>query len=457
MLRDAANGIGGAALAWMLHQEQLWGAAPYDLTPKKPDFPAKAKSVIYIYMGGGPSTVDMFDYKPILEKYDGQDSPTKVSGRRLGGSQKVMASPWKFKQYGEAGRWVSELLPNFAKVVDQPTFLRAVTTDRVDHSTAQFSALTGRGIAGFPSIGSWVAYGLGTENQDLPAFVALEDTYTTIRNRVWSSAWLPPIYQGTRMNVEGTPLYDVARPKDVSEDEQRSFLRLVNDLNRIQKREKYSRDQDLEARIANYELAAKMQLEATQVAELAKESDATKKLYGLDDPKTANFSTCCLMARRLVEHGVRFVTIVNGGWDHHTNIKEDLPEVCYRTDKGVAALLTDLNSRGLLDSTLVIWGSEFGRLPTVEQVTARPGRDHNPHGFSIWMAGAGLKRGFDFGQTDELGYAASGPVKLTHSDVHATILHLLGLDFKKLTFEYEGRQESLVGVNPAHVITEVLA
>src|SRR5262245_11296418 len=191
MLRDAANGIGGAALAWMLHQEQLWGAAaqrkrdsaqpqlmPYDLTPKKPDFPAKAKSVIYVYMGGGPSTVDMFDYKPVLEKYNGEDSPTKVSGRRLGGSQKVMASPWKFKQYGETGRWVSELLPNFARVVDQPMFLRAVTTDRVDHSTAQFSALTGRGIAGFPSIGSWATYGLGTENQDLPAFVAPEDTHT---------------------------------------------------------------------------------------------------------------------------------------------------------------------------------------------------------------------------------------------------------------------------------------
>jgi uncharacterized protein (DUF1501 family) len=407
-------------------------------------------------MGGGPSTVDMFDYKPVLEKYNGQDSPTKVSGRRLGGSQKVMASPWKFKQYGQSGRWVSELMPNFAKVVDHTTFLRAVSTDRVDHSTAQFSALTGRGIAGFPSIGSWVAYGLGTENQDLPAFVALEDTYTTIRNRVWASAWLPPIYQGTRMNVEGTPLYDVARPKEVTDEEQRSFLRLVNDLNRVQKQQKYSRDQDLEARIANYELAARMQLAATQVADLSKESDATKKLYGTDDSKTANFSTCCLLARRLVEHGVRFVTVVNGGWDHHSNIKEDLPEVCYRTDKGVAALLADLNSRGLLDSTLVIWGGEFGRLPTVEQVTARPGRDHNPHGFSIWMAGGSLKHGFDLGDTDELGYAAVGPKKLTHSDVHATVLHLLGLDFKKLTFEYEGRQESLIGVNPARVITEVL-
>src|SRR5215831_7942595 len=298
MLRDATNGIGGAALAWMLHQEQLWGAAPYDLTPKKADFPAKAKSVIYIYMGGGPSTVDMFDYKPILEKYDGQDSPTKVSGRRLGGSQKVMASPWKFKQYGEAGRWVSELLPNFAKVVDEPTFLRAVTTDRVDHSTAQFSALTGRGIAGFPSIGAWVTYGLGTENQDVPAFVALEDTYTTIRNRIWGSAWLPPVYQGTRMNVQGAPIFDINRPKDLTEEQQQSFLRMVNELNRVQKQRGYAHDNELDARIANYELAARMQLAATKVADLSKETEATKNLYGMGDSKTANFGTCCLMARR---------------------------------------------------------------------------------------------------------------------------------------------------------------
>ncbi|MGH9786548.1 MAG: DUF1501 domain-containing protein [Terriglobia bacterium] len=460
LLRDAASGFGSLALVWLLDQDRMRAESTprsYDLRPRKPDFAAKVKSVIYLYMGGGPSTIDMFDPKPALKKYDGQDSPTRVSGRRLGVSQKVMASPWEFTQYGESGRWVSELMPNFAKVVDHTTFLRAVTTDRVDHSTAQFTALTGRGVAGFPSIGSWAAYGLGSENQDLPAFVALEDTYTTIRNRVWGSAWLPPVYQGTRMNVDGAPIFDVARPKGVTGEEQSSFLRLVNDLNRVQKRQKYSRDLDLEARIANYELAARMQLAATKIADLSKETDATRKLYGLDDPKTSNFSTCCLMSRRLVEHGVRFITVVNGGWDHHSNIKADLPEVCHRTDRGIFGLLSDLKSRGLLDSTLVVWGGEFGRLPTVEQVSARPGRDHNPHGFSIWMAGGGLKPGFDLGDTDEIGYAALDGDKVTHSDVHATILHLLGLDFKKLTFEYEGRDESLTGVNPARVITGVLA
>ncbi len=460
ILRDAASGFGSMALFWMLHQHQARAdAAPkvYDLKPRTPDFPSKVKSVIYLYMGGGPSTLDMFDMKPELKKYDGKDSPKQVSGRRLGVSQKVLASPWEFKQYGETGRWVSELMPHFSQVIDTPTFIRGLTTDRVDHSTAQFSALTGRGIAGFPSIGSWAAYGLGTENQNLPAFVALEDTYTTIRNRCWGSAWLPPVYQGTRMNVEGAPIFDIARPRDVTEDEQRSFLKLVNNLNRVQKSEKYSHDLDLEARISNYELAARMQLAASEVADLSKETDATKKLYGMDDPKKANFSRCCLMARRLVEHGVRFVTVINGGWDHHNNIKVDLPEVCYRTDHGISGLLTDLKSRGLLDSTLVVWGGEFGRLPTVEQVSARPGRDHNPHGFTIWMAGGGLKPGFDFGDTDELGYAALGAEKLTHSHVHATILQLLGLDYKKLAFDYEGRNETLIGVSKARVISEVLS
>jgi hypothetical protein len=461
MLRDAASGFGSTALLWMLHQEGLranQAAGPaFDLLAKKPHFPPKVKSVIYLYMGGGPSTIDMFDPKPVLEKYDGQNSPVPLSGRRINVSQKVMASPWKFKQYGESGRWVSELMPNVAQIIDHTTFLRSVTTDRVDHSTAQFTSLTGRGIAGFPSIGAWVSYGLGTENQDLPAFVALEDKYTTIRNRCWGSAFLPPIYQGTRMNVEGAPIFDISRPKDVSEKQQHDFLQMVNDLNRLHMKDGYSRDADLEARIANYELAARMQLTATNVADLSKETEATKKLYGMDDPETSNFSTCCLMARRLVEQNVRFVTIVNGGWDHHGNIKQDLEKVCYRTDKGIAALIADLNSRGLLESTLVVWGGEFGRLPSIERESERPGRDHNPHGFSIWMAGGGLKAGFDFGDTDELGYNALDEYKITHSDVHATILHLLGLDYKKLSFEYEGRDETLIGVNPARVVNEILS
>jgi len=241
--------------------------------------------------------------------------------------------------------------------MDYTTFLRAMTTDRVDHSTVQFTALTGRGIASFPSIGSWVTYGLGSVNQDLRAFVALEDTYTTIPNRVWGSAWLP-VYQGTRMSVDGATMFDISRPKMVTAEEQRSFLQWVNNLNRAQMAD-HPRDLELEARIANYELAARMQLAAADVADLSKESDATKRLYGMDDPKTANFSACCLLARRLIESGVRFVTVVSGGWDHNTNIEADLAEVCYQTDRGIAALLTDLNGRGLLPTTLVIWCGEW--------------------------------------------------------------------------------------------------
>ncbi len=462
MLQNAATGFGSAALMWMLNQERgraetLAPAGGFDLKPKKPDFPPRVKSVIYLYMGGGPSTVDMWDPKPLLAKYDGKEAPMHLEGRRLNGSQIVMASPWQFKQYGESGRWVSELLPNFPSVVDKVTMVRSVTTDRVDHSTAQFSALTGRGIAGFPSVGAWATYGMGTENQNLPAFVALEDTYTTIRNRVWGSAFLPPIFQGTKVNVEGAPIYDIARPKEITESDQKGFLSLVNGLNRVQKKQNYAEDMEMEARIANYELAARMQLAASDVADLAKETEATKKLYGFDDPKTKNYGACCLMARRMVEKGVRFVTVVNGGWDHHTNIKQDLPKVCFSTDRGVSALLTDLAGRGLLDSTLVVYGGEFGRLPTVEQVSQRPGRDHNPHGFTVWMAGGGLKQGFNFGDTDEIGYAALDEFKLTHSDIHATILHMLGLDFKKLTFPHEGRNESLIGVSPARVIKEIFA
>ena len=290
-----------------------------------------------------------------------------------------------------------------------------------------------------------------------PAFVALEDTYTTIRNRIWSSAWLPPVYQGTKMNVEGTPIFDVVRPKDITEEEQRSFLRLVNDLNRIQKRQKYSRDLDLEARIANYELAARMQLAATQVADLSKETEATKKLYGVDDPKTANFSTCCLMARRLVEHGVRFVTVVNGGWDHHIEHQGGSPRSLLSDRQGSRRTAGRYEIARIAGFHTRCVGRRVRTVADRGTSDARPGRDHNPHGFSIFMAGAGLKPGFDLGDTDELGYAALGTEKLTHSHVHATILHLMGLDFKKLTFEYEGRNESLIGVNPARVITEILA
>lgn len=466
-LKQTAGGLGAIALNWMTAQSafgatsEMMAGHSYDLKPRAPHFPAKAKNVIFIYISGGPSTIDMFDPKPVLAKFNGKPAPFEIKGRALNGSQQIMASPWSFQHYGQSGRPVSELLPQFAKVVDETAFVRSMTTDRIDHSTAQFTFVTGRGITGFPSIGSWVSYALGTENQNLPAFIALECGEATIHTRAYSSAWLPPVFSGTKMtsNPEA-PIYDIKRPSDMTAGQQRDLLRIVAGLNRVQKKS-YPLDQDLDARIANYELAARMQMEAMKVADISNETAATRKLYGLDDKVAGPFGSNCLLARRLVESGVRFVTLISAsgggtGWDTHSNIQGALPGLCRSIDQGMYGLITDLKARGLLDSTLIVWSGEFGRLPTIQAATVRPGRDHNPYGFSMWMAGAGVKPGVDLGNTDDLGYAAVGD-KLTHSDIHATIQHLVGIDYKKNTFAYEGRDESLVGINPARVVKEILA
>jgi hypothetical protein len=466
-LHEVGLGFGALAFGAMLGEQRgLAAGAPTaskpDLKPKQPHFAPRARNVIFIYISGGPSTIDMFDPKPVLARYDGQPAPFEIKGRALNGSQQVMASPWSFKKYGRSGRSVSELLPHFAGVVDDVTFVRSMTTDRIDHSTAQFTFVTGRGFTGFPSLGSWVSYALGTENQNLPAFLVLEVGPSTINTRAYSSAWLPPIYSGTKMQSDpAAPMFDIQRPANVTADDQRRVLDTVAALNRKHQRT-YPLDQDLEARIANYEMAARMQLEAMKVADISSESEATKKLYGIDDRAAGPFGRNCLMARRLIESGVRYVQLTSGtgggsGWDTHNNIKGALPGLCQSIDQGMAALLTDLKQRGLLSETLVVWSGEFGRLPTIQSNTGNPGRDHNPFGFSMWMAGAGLKPGIDLGDTDELGYAAIAEHKLGHSDIHATIQHLLGIDYKKNTFLYEGRDESLVGVNPARVIKEILA
>jgi hypothetical protein len=466
MLQDAAVGFGAMALNSIL-QGNLLGAEStsarervYSLLPKTPMLPARAKRVIFIYIGGGPSTIDMFDPKPALVKYDGKPAPFEIKGRALNGSQQVMASPWKFKQSPQSGRFVSDLLPHFQNVVDKVTFVRSMTTDRIDHSTAQFTFVTGRGFTGFPSIGSWVNYALGTENQNLPGYIALGQG-ATIGDRAHSSAWLPPIFNGTSMRADAqAPIYDIKRPDGVSLDQQKRFLSMVEQLDRIQKSDSYVLDQDLESRIANYELAARMQVEALKVADIDQESEATKKLYGIDEKVAGPFGRLCLMARRLAERDVRFIQIYGGGggnWDTHNNIEGQLPTLCEYIDQGMSALLIDLEQRGMLKDTLVVWSGEFGRLPTIEAKSAKPGRDHNPYGFSMWMAGAGLKPGFDLGQTDDLGYAALKDQKCTHSDIHATVQHLLGIDFKRNTFPYEGRDESLVGVQPARVLHELFA
>lgn len=452
------------AAGYLMQGERAFatGGAPgkiYDQTPKPSHFPAKAKNVIFIYTAGGASTIDMFDPKPALEKYDGQPAPFEIKGRAINGSQQVMASPWSFKQYGQSGRPISELMPEFTKIVDDVAFIRSMTTDRIDHSTAQFTFVTGRGFTGFPAIGSWVAYGLGTENQNLPAYIALEAGSATIGARAYSSAWLPPVYGGTLMQTDPeAPMFDIRRPEEVSVEDQGRVLDAVAALNRAQMgRRDIQADHEFEARIKNYELAARMQLEAMKVADISKETEATKTLYGMDDDGSRDFGNRCLLARRLVESGVRFVQIISGGWDTHSDIAGALPGLTHSIDKPLAGLITDLKQRGMLDDTLVVWSSEFGRLPTIQSLGKNPGRDHNPYGFNMWMAGAGVKPGVDYGTTDELGYAAVPEYAVTHSHVHATILHQLGVDYEKLTYPYEGRDESLVGVNPARVVTEILA
>lgn len=450
-LKEVALGFGGLALGSMMA-----GAA--GLNPRKPHFAPKAKNVIFIYIGGGPSTIDMFDPKPLLRKHDGKPAPFEIKGRALNGSQQIMASPWEFTRSGKSGREISNLLPHFQKVVDQVTFVRSMQTDRIDHSTAQFTFVTGRGFTGFPAIGSWVSYALGTENQNLPAYIALGEG-ASIGARAYSSAWLPPVYSGTAMRADAkAPIYNIKRPDGMSDATQQKLISAIQKLNREQMSDR-PLDQDLEARISNYELAAKMQLAATEIADLSKESEATRQLYGVDAPVSGGFGKLCLMARRLVESGVRFVQIHGGGggnWDTHSNIKGQLPGLCQYIDQGMAGLLMDLEQRGMMKDTLVVWSGEFGRLPTIEANTATPGRDHNPYGFGMWMAGAGVKQGYDFGATDDLGYAALPEHRVGHSDIHATIQHLLGIDYQKNTFPYEGRDESLVGINPARVIKEIL-
>src|SRR5215467_15555182 len=362
-LQEAAIGFGAMAVNSMLQQDRLFGAESaiarersYDLTPKTPHFAPKAKRVIFIYIGGGPSTIDMFDPKPTLMKYDGKPAPFEIKGRSLNGSQQIMASPWKFADCGDSGRQVSELLPYFQKVVDKVTFVRSMTTDRIDHSTAQFTFVTGRGFTGFPSIGSWVNYALGTENQNLPGYIAL-GSGATIGDRAHSSAWLPPIYNGTGMRADPkTPIYDIKRPDNMSLDQQRRLLSMMEDLDREQKKA-YPLDQDLESRIMNYELAARMQVEALKVANLDEETQATKDLYGIDKKVAGPFSRLCLMARRLAERDVRFIQVYGGGggnWDTHNNIEGQLPGLCEYIDQGMSGLLIDLEQRGMLKDTLVV-------------------------------------------------------------------------------------------------------
>lgn len=456
MLRNCAGGLGALALHWLTAQPlkaNLSSASPmHNLLAKPPHFVPKAKRVVFIFLGGGPSQMDLLDPKPLLNKYQGQPIPFSVSQRALTGSTKLMASPFKFQKYGQSGIEVSELLPGLSKVVDDIAVIRSGVTTRIDHGEAILMTHTGRPLSGFPTMGAWISYALGSANEDLPAYIAIPDTTPAKIRSTTSSGWLPPLYQGTPFHNCGSPIHDLQPPESISAQEQEHYLSLTQMLNRQHQETRHDLP-ELDARIQNFELAARMQVEAMEKVDLSKESEATKKLYGLDNEITKKFGNQCLIARRLLESGVRFVHLIRNDWDHHSRLNERLTQSTQETDQPVAALVQDLKLRGLLDSTLVIWAGEFGRLPVAQ---GPDGRDHNPFGFSFWMAGGGIRGGTVYGATDDFGYAAvQNPV--TVADFHATVMHLMGLDHKRVSYEFEGRDETLTGVEPAEVIQGILA
>ena len=457
-LFDAGGGIGSVALASMLSQDGLLAAPAGGVcavgsgAAKLPHFPARAKSVISLFMSGGVSHIDTFDPKPSLRKYAGQ--PLEGKGDvivRQGNPGPLMPSPFTFKKYGQSGMDVSEIFPKMATMVDDLAFIRSVHGQSNDHVQATYELTTGMIRMGYPSIGSWVSYGLGSENQNLPAFVVIYDMHGgPFGGPVnWGAGFMPATYQGTVFRAQGVPIIDLRPPASLSDSQQQARLGLLDKLNRMDA-DKFPANSELSARINSYELAYKMQSCAPEAVDLSSESEVVKKLYGLDDTRTEPFGRQCLMARRLVERGVRFVQLYHGGlgiqnidtWDAHDNIDDNHRRHAAEVDGPITGLLTDLKASGLLDTTLVMWHGEFGRMPISQRGV---GRDHNPGAMSIWMAGAGIKGGQVIGSTDEFGYKAEDQPVSVH-DLHASILHLLGMDHTKLTYRFNGRDMRLTDV-----------
>jgi hypothetical protein len=461
----AGCGFGALAFTSMLGLDGLLARAAQTtvdplnpLAPRSPHFSPKAKSVIWLFMEGGPSHLDLFDPKPELDRLAGQPMPESF-GRPITAmgtaNNTLMPTKRQWKQHGQSGIWVSDWYPHIAEHVDDLTVLRSCWADGLNHVGSVTQMNTGDILAGRPSLGAWTTYGLGTANQNLPTFVVLcESTEPVGGPKQWSSGFLPAVFQGTRFRSDETPIFHLKPPKTIGEKQQRSKLDLLAALNRHYGEDKAD-DAELAARLNSYELAYRMQAAAPEAVDMSKESEATKQLYGLDDEATAKNGFNCLLARRLVERGVRFVQLYFGGtsgWDAHTDIEANHSKHCRASDKPIAGLLTDLKARGLLDDTLVIWGGEFGRTPFNEKGN---GRDHNPWGFTIWMAGGGVKRGAVVGSTDEIGLRAVEDRAHVH-DIHTTILHLLGFNHEKLTYLHNGRDERPT-INAGELITKVMA
>lgn len=469
-LASQGVGIGSLALAWMLQQDGALARqdAPrkptleqptYDLLPKAPPSPPRAKAMICLFMQGGPSHLDLFDPKPELARRHGTVFDGEIKYDNAGqASSRLFAPPWKFRRRGECGMELSELLPGLGEVADDITLIRSMHTGVNNHGQSISALNTGRIQRGRPTVGSWLSYALGTENQDLPAYCVLTDPggLPVLGVENWSNGWLPSLYQGTAIRPKEPRIADLDPPEHYEGAVQRRFLDYLGALNRDHL-DGHPGELDLAARISSYELAARMQTAAAEALDFDGESAATKRLYGLDDPESREFGTRCLIARRMVERGVRFVQVCTGNqdWDHHGNIVNALPKMCRRVDRPSAALVRDLKSRGLLDETVVWWGGEMGRLPVIQN-EQNVGRDHNTYGFSAWMAGGGVKGGHVHGATDEFGHRAVEGL-VSHADYHATLLHLFGLDHEHLSFLRPGGEASLVDGQQARIVAELLA
>jgi hypothetical protein len=465
-LRQCGTGVGALALASLLNDHLLAADKPTSkagIGPVGPHFAPKAKNIIYLFMSGGPSHLDLFDYKPELVKRTGQKTPEElvknVRLAQIGKEAKLLGTRYQFAQYGKSGVWLSELLPHLAKSVDDVCFIQGFYSEAFNHDPATLFMNTGAQLAGRPSMGSWFSYGLGSENKELPAFVVLmTGVGQPLTVNAWGSGFLPTVHQGVQLRSQGDPVLYVKNPPGMGAERRRQSLDAIRDLNQM--RYDVLRDPEIETRIAAYEMAYRMQTSVPDVMDISKEPAAMQERYGTT-PGRASFANNCLLARRLVERGVRFVQLYHRGWDHHGgpdgNLVYDLRKRCLETDQACIALIQDLKERGLLDTTLVVWGGEFGRTPMM-QGNLKPdqlGRDHHPHGYTVWLAGGGIKPGIAYGKTDDFGFYAIENKVHVH-DLHATILHLFGLDHSRLTYRFQGRDFRLTDVH-GEVVRELLA
>ena len=463
-LRECGVGLGRIALAGLVAQEARVATAAGGsgaLDPRAPHFPGKAKRVIHLFMGGAPSQLELFDYKPLLSKYEGQPLPKSIIGDQryafIRPDAAVLGPRFPFAKQGNCGAEISSALPHLAKVVDEIAIVRTLHTEQFNHAPAQTFFSTGFQQPGRPSIGSWVLYGLGAETEDLPAYVVMSTGGGLSGGAaLWSSGFLPTTYSGVRFRTQGDPILDVASPAGVDARLQRETVDLVNRMN--QRQLDATGDPEIATRIASFEMAMRLQVSAPELSDLSQESQGTLDEYGCD-PAQPSVARACLLARRMIERGVRYVSIYHEGWDAHSDVEGNVRDNCATTDQASAALLLDLRRRGLLDDTLVIWGGEFGRTPMVESNPAlgrKLGRDHHPQAFSMWMAGGGIKPGVTYGATDDFGFhSAENPVHV--QDIHATILHCLGFDHERLSVSRQGLDFRLTGVEPRRVIREIVS